>query len=482
MERMKQFWIATSFVLLGLVLGLLSSILLSPPPATETLPVRTKVAPNGNSSLVVSYADVIERAAPSVVYIYTKTIVTSSPGGPLANDPVMRRLLRPRQQEENALGSGVIMSREGYILTNFHVIENANSIQVILPTTGEEFIANVVGIDPPSDIAVLKINAKDLPTIQVADSNQLRVGDVVLAIGNPLGVGQSVTMGIVGAISRGVGLTAYEDFIQTDASINQGNSGGALVDAEGRLVGINTAIVSQSGGNDGIGFSVPINMAAQIMKRIIEDGRMIRGFLGVATESINPNTAQEKSLNVQYGAWVSDVYPDTPAAEAGIRQEDVIIQFNGSPVYGRRQLQLLTSQARPGTKVVLKIARGGETVNMDVILAELPEESLPMIESTRPALTNPFEGVTITALDSTVRRRFRIGPRLNGIFVVEVVEGTIAWRSGLRPGNIILEINRVQVSTPMEAQTLVSQITEPQILLRVWRSGEGVGYLILEDR
>jgi len=395
----------------------------------------------------------------------------------------MRRLLRPRTHEESGLGSGVIMSREGYILTNYHVIEGANTIEVILPTTGEQFMANIVGIDPLTDIAVLKINAKDLPTIQVGDSEGLRVGDIVLAIGNPLGVGQSVTMGIVGAIGRGgFGITAYEDFIQTDASINQGNSGGALVDADGKLVGINTAIVSRSGGNDGIGFSVPINMAAQIMRRIIEDGRVIRGYLGVSTESLTPNVSTELGLSVSNGALVRDVMPGTPANAAGIQPGDVIVQFNGTQILGERQLRILTSQTKPDTRVVLKVARGRETSSFEVALSELPESDIPETGAPAPSFTNPFEGVQITDIDSAIRRRFRISNRILGVFVVNVEEDTVAWRKGLRPGNVILEINRVQVTSTREAQTLVRQITEPQILLRVWRSGEGSGYIILEDR
>ncbi len=482
MERLKQLWFAFSFVLVGALLGLLASGSLKRDDKT-TLPIRAKVDSRGKESLVVSYADVINRAAPSVVYIYTKAVVSQVPGGPFANDPVMRRLLRPRTHEESGLGSGVIMSREGYILTNYHVIEGANTIEVILPTTGEQFMANIVGIDPLTDIAVLKINAKDLPTIQVGDSEGLRVGDIVLAIGNPLGVGQSVTMGIVGAIGRGgFGITAYEDFIQTDASINQGNSGGALVDADGKLVGINTAIVSRSGGNDGIGFSVPINMAAQIMRRIIEDGRVIRGYLGVSTESLTPNVSTELGLSVSNGALVRDVMPGTPANAAGIQPGDVIVQFNGTQILGERQLRILTSQTKPDTRVVLKVARGRETSSFEVALSELPESDIPETGAPAPSFTNPFEGVQITDIDSAIRRRFRISNRILGVFVVNVEEDTVAWRKGLRPGNVILEINRVQVTSTREAQTLVRQITEPQILLRVWRSGEGSGYIILEDR
>lgn len=489
MERAKQIWLMASLVGFGALLALAIGgwITFGPGPVGEIRrgPNGESEEPQGRSSVVNSYAPMVEKAAPSVVYVFTTATVTERRA---YRDPVMRRFFgdRTRQRQEEGLGSGVIISREGYILTNHHVIEGADRIQVILPTTGDEFVARVVGSDPQTDIAVLKIEARELPKVTVGDSERLRVGDVVLAIGNPFGVGQSVTMGIVGAVSRGgFGITDYEDFIQTDASINPGNSGGALVDANGDLVGINTAILSRSGGNQGIGFSVPINMALTIMRRIIEDGRVIRGYLGVSTESLTPAEARSMNMPVSYGAVVTEVLPGTPAATAGLRQGDVIVQVDGTEVYEGRHLRLAVSQTRPGTRVVLKIYRSGELRNIDVNLAELPE--LPTAETTPGGPSpgsafDPLSGVQIADVDMAVKRQLRIPASIFGALVVEVPQDSPAYESGLRAGNVIQEINRSPIRSAREALLYSRMLEDGQVLLRIWRRGEGSGYLVIEKQ
>jgi serine protease Do len=316
-----------------------------------------------DTKFTTSFAPVIKKVAPSVVNIYSTKIVKEGQRMiPFSDDPFFRRFFgdqfddsrRPRAREEQSLGSGVIISEDGYILTNNHVVEGADEIKVVLADDRKEFEAKVVGTDPQTDVAVVKVEGKGLPAITIADSDQLEVGDVVLAIGNPFGVGQTVTTGIVSATGRGVGILGregYEDFIQTDASINPGNSGGALVDAEGRLVGINTAILSRGGGNQGVGFAVPADLARYVMERIVKDGKVVRAYLGVWMQPITPELAKEFGLAPDTsGVLVSQVLPDGPAARAGLKDGDAIIEFNGKKVTDSRHLRLVVAQMAPRPK------------------------------------------------------------------------------------------------------------------------------------
>src|SRR6266699_574704 len=288
--------------------------------------------------LATSFAPVVKKVAPSVVNIYSSRTIREQPLlSPFFSDPFFRRFfgpdfdeqMRPRTRRAQSLGSGVIVSEDGYILTANHVVEGADEVKVALADGVKEYPARVIGADPPTDVAVLKVEAKGLPAVTLADSDKLEVGDVALALGNPFGVGQTVTMGIVSAVGRSsLGINEYENFIQTDASINPGNSGGALVDAQGRLVGINTAILSRTGGNQGIGFAVPVNMARYVMDRIVAEGTITRGYLGVRIQPLTPDLAKEFKLPADTGALVGEVTPKTPAAEAGLKEGDVIVEFN----------------------------------------------------------------------------------------------------------------------------------------------------------
>ncbi len=328
-----------------------------------------------------SYAAAVRAAAPSVVNIYTAKITTQREN-PLLKDPYLRRyygsrLGQPRQHIETSLGSGVIISADGLILTNHHVVQDADAIKVFL-NNGRSLDARVLGSDSDADIAVLKVDASNLPTIPVAHSADVRVGDVALAIGNPFGVGQTVTMGIISATGRNhLGINTFENFIQTDAAINPGNSGGALIDARGNLIGINTAIFSKSGGYQGIGFTIPSDLAIGVMKQIIKHGRVIRGWLGVAGEDVTPALARAFGLKIVKGVLISAVLRDGPADQAGVRPGDVITEINGQELKNAYDILNIVSVLRPGSKVSLEGLRGSTPFNAEVILAERPSTTEP---------------------------------------------------------------------------------------------------------
>ncbi len=340
-------------------------------------------------TLESGFAPVVERIAGAVVNIAsTRVVRPPSPEQlPFFNDPLFRDFFGrgarpPAERREQALGSGVIVSRDGYVLTNSHVVQGASDIRVSL-TDKRELKATVVGQDPQTDIAVLRIPGSGFPVAKLADSSRVRVGDVVLAIGDPLGLGQTVTMGIISAKGRGnVGVADYEDFIQTDAAINPGNSGGALVDVHGQLIGINTAIATTGGGrgNQGIGFSVPSNLAREVMTQIEEHGRVIRGWLGVAVQDVTPQMVTGLGLTTQGGALIGDVTPDSPAAKAGLQRGDVVVAIDGKPVADSRDLRMKIAESSPGTRVSLGVLRGGARREITAALGEVPAEQQRLAE------------------------------------------------------------------------------------------------------
>ncbi len=328
-----------------------------------------------NSNNVTSYADAVEFAAPAVVNIYTQKFVAQRvPEG--TRSDLRRffgdRLPRPELHQENSLGSGVILNQDGFILTNNHVIEGANEIKVAL-RDGRTTEAQIVGRDTESDLAVLKIELPELPSITFGHSEALRVGDVVLAIGNPFGVGQTVTSGIVSATGRSqLGLSTFEDFIQTDAAINPGNSGGALINAFGQLVGINTAIFSDSGGSQGIGFAIPVSLAKGVMTQIITYGRALRGWLGVKVQDLTPTLAESFSVKGLAGALIAGVQPKGPADRAGLRPGDVISHVNEQAIRGARDLMNAIAYNTPGSVLNLDIVRAGKHIKVEATLGERP--------------------------------------------------------------------------------------------------------------
>ena len=344
--------------------------------------IEVKEAPlnNGIASLpsTSSYADAVEKAAPAVVNVFTQKLVTERVH-PLMEDPLFRHFFgdnqgNSRQRLESSLGSGVIISSEGYILTNNHVIEAADEIEVAL-RDGRTASASVVGTDPDTDLAILKIETPQLQSITLGHSKQLRVGDVVLAIGNPFGVGQTVTSGIVSATGRNMlGINTYENFIQTDAAINPGNSGGALITANGNLIGINTAIFSRSGGSQGIGFAIPIDLARDVMQQIIEHGEVIRGWLGVAIQNITEDLAQSFELESLDGVIISNIIRNGPADQAGLTRGDVITRINGDAVNNVRTALTLISQAKPGSTVKISGIRRGKIFEADAVVMQRPKQ------------------------------------------------------------------------------------------------------------
>lgn len=454
----------------------------------------------------ISFAPVVKKVEPSVVNIYSTMTVKERPN-PLLNDPFLRRFFgdqfgdqsQPREHKAESLGSGVIVSPDGYILTANHVVEGAESVKVALATGEKEYDAKVIGTDPPTDVAVLKIDTqKKLPAMPIGDSDKLEVGDIVLALGNPFAVGRTVTMGIVSAVGRGgLGMVGYENFIQTDAAINPGNSGGGLVDAEGRLVGINTMIVSRSGGFQGVGFAVPINMARYVMERLVEFGKVTRGYLGINIQPVTPELAKEFRLPEDTGGvLVGGLSSNGPAARAGLKEGDDIIELNGKKVTSPDTLRLAIAQTPPGTRVTLRVLRSegsGRPVEqtVSVTLAELPQELLASQSrggggsGNQPGNMDALDGVEVADIDRAARRQFGIPAALQGAVVVNVDENSSAAEAGLRPGDVILEINRQPVRNAQDAVTLSQKPKGAQVLLRVWSQGpngqSGTRYIVVEN-
>jgi len=442
-----------------------------------------------------SFAPVVQKVAPGVVKVFTTTKVRNmsyrgAPGGDM--DEFMRRFFGdpfggraprrnfdvPRQQ---GIGSGVIVTKDGYILTNNHVVDGADEVKVGLQD-GREFTAKVVGRDPKTDVAVLKIAGDDLPAVTMADSDKVEVGDVVLAVGNPFGIGQTVTTGIVSATGRGgaIGLD-YEDFIQTDAAINPGNSGGALVDAEGRLIGINTAILSRSGGNQGIGFAIPSNMARDVMSSLVKDGHVTRGYVGVMIQDITPALAEEFQLEQNQGALVSEVSPSSPAEKAGLKSGDIIVDFNGKKVNDSRHLKLEVARVAPGKSVPVTVLRDGNTKKLQITVKELPgSEHVAKNDNSGPGDTGTLNGVGVADLDQQARQQFRIPAHVRGAMVTEVDPNSASAEAGLRPGDVIQEINRKPVKNAEEAVQMTENTDAKRSLLRVWRDG-GSRFVVVDE-
>ncbi len=353
----------------------------------------------------------------------------------------------PRSHREGGLGSGVVISSDGYILTNNHVVDSATDVTVTLPDR-REFKAKVIGTDPKTDIAVLKIEASNLPVITVGNSAKIQIGDEVLAIGNPYGVGQTVTMGIVSATGRaGLGIEDYEDFIQTDASINPGNSGGALVNDRGELIGINTAILAPgSGGNQGIGFAVPVNLARNVMDQIVTHGQVERAYLGVTIQEVTPALAKAVGLSSPEGALVGDVSPNSPAQRAGLQSGDVILSMNETPVVESNQLRMNVSMMNPGQTVHLKVFRNGKTFEVAAQVGELPGKKVERASNESGESEHALEGVSVENLDAQTARQAGVPANTKGVVVTEVDPASPAASAGLKEGDVIQEVNHHAVT------------------------------------
>ena len=453
-------------------------------------PLRLQVdgkAVDRSGSTRVSYAPVVKKASPSVVYVFTsKKIRRQETENPFFNDPMFRRHFGlpdpgrvPRDSVQQGLGSGVIVSADGYILTNNHVVDGADEVKVAFGEPRKEYIAAVAGRDEKADVAVLKIDATGLPAATLGDSDQLEVGDTVLAIGNPFGVGMTVTHGIVSALGRGgLGIEDYEDFIQTDAPINPGNSGGALLDGEGRLIGINTAILSRTGGSNGIGFAIPINLAKAIADQLISTGRVNRGFLGVTTQVLTADLA--KQFDVEHGALITDITPDSAASKAGLERGDIITRVNDTPVNDPRALSLAISRQAPDTEVTIQYIRDGKPATVKARLGRQATQSLAGGGTAEAGKDEGvLNGVGVSDLTAEIRAQQRVPADLKGAVVTQVEPDSASARAGLRESDVILELDRKKVANASEAVKLSTDIKGPKVLVLFWR--EGVRRYIVVD-
>ena len=420
-----------------------------------------------------SLAPMLEDVLPSVVNISTEGRVSAG-SSPFQSDPFFERFFnmmpdsQPRQRRTQSLGSGVIIDREsGYVVTNHHVIENADQIRVRLDD-GRSFEAKVVGADPEADVAVIQIPAQGLKAINIGDSDSLRVGDFVVAIGNPFGLSQTATSGIVSALGRsGLGIEGYEDFIQTDASINQGNSGGALVNLRGELIGVNTAILARGGGNVGIGFAIPVNMVVSLTAQIIEFGEVRRGRLGVHIQDLTPELAQAFGVEAGSGALISKVIPDSAAKAADLREGDVITMVNGRAIKGATELRNVIGLARADEEIELTYIRDRKSFNKKIRIRAVVAESGRGIQ-----ISESFEGARLEDVDDSSSQNGQPGIR-----VVEVASGSAAWQAGLRSGDIILSVNRQWVFSLEDLVQIVNGRTSG-LLLNIQR-GESALFLVI---
>ena len=445
--------------------GLLSLLLMFSLSAHAALPVT-----DSQGERLPTLAPMLEQVTPTVVNIATTGHVRIQEN-PLFSDPFFRHFFdlpdQPRERQTQSLGSGVLVDADkGYILTNNHVIDRADEIRVTL-RNGETHVAKLIGTDPESDIAVIQIEARDLQAVPLADSAKVRVGDFVVAIGNPFGLGQTVTSGIVSATGRsGLGIHGFEDFIQTDASINPGNSGGALVNLRGELVGINTAILSRSGGNIGIGFAIPINMASDIMQQLVAHGKVERGRLGAQAQDLTSELAQAFGIKYRRGAVVSQIETDSPADRAGLRVGDIVTEVNGKPVRDAATLRNSIGLLRVGQEVKLVVLREGKT---RTLVAKVQEPT--WTEQGGEGMHAELTGAVLADLEKASRGRAK------GVLIAEVETGSPAWRNGLRKGDIIVSANRKSVESVEQLQQAVNG--SRTLLLNI-RRGNGALFLYLK--
>jgi Do/DeqQ family serine protease len=437
---------------------------------TAVLPLYFCAAPSTQAELppyvqgqaLPSLAPMLERSMPAVVNISTSTNITVSEN-PLMQDPVFRQFFnipdQPlRRQQKNSLGSGVIVDdKQGLVLTNNHVIDKADTITVTL-NDGRQLAAKLLGTDPEADVAVIQIPADNLTMLPIADSSQLKVGDFVVAIGNPFGLGQTVTSGIVSALGRsGLGIEGYEDFIQTDASINPGNSGGALVNLRGELVGMNTAILAPTGGNVGIGFAIPSNMVMTIKESLVKHGEVRRGLLGVTTQDLTPELIKAFNLKSTQGAAISRIEANSPAAKAGLEPGDIIVSANGHPIKNSHDIRNIIGLMQIGDNVDLEYYRGGEKRQ---VTATIGKQELPRLAGKQLHYT--LQGASLTSSQRN---------QIEGVVFEKVEPASPAWRAGLRPGDVIVSANRYRVRNIEELR----QVIDPKapLLLNIQRGQEG---------
>ena len=443
-------------------------------------------SPGGPAMVPQSFTELAKKSSPAVVNISTTQSVEEGEGFHFFHRPGQQRREMPleefferffgqrdpRQFQRQSLGSGFILDEKGYIATNNHVIENAEEIRVTLKD-GEEYVAELIGTDPGTDIALIKIDADiDLPVLELGDSENLDIGQWVLAIGNPFGLDHTVTAGIVSAKGRVIGAGAYDDFIQTDASINPGNSGGPLIDMEGRVIGINTAIVA---GGDGIGFAIPASMAARIIDQLKETGEVTRGWIGVGIQALDRDLREY--YEVDGGVLITDVFGDDPADKAGIREGDIVTKVNGNPVDSPRELSRAVADVMPGDEAMLNIVRDGETMEIAVTVAKRDEERLAGDPRERPSPEQPAAdelGLEVIDIDREIADRLNLDDT-NGVVVAGVEQGSKGFEAGFARGDIIREINRQAVDSLEDYERIIGDAEKGDLLrFFIVRPGEGI--------
>jgi serine protease Do len=449
--------------------------------------VQTSDPPNFQKG---GFADIARHVTPAVVNItVSKQTAVSMSGLPF--DPMKRffewpggrgfpdRSPVPPSPRTQGAGSGVIVSKDGYVLTNNHVVEDAEDITVTLPDK-REFSGTVVGLDPQTDLAVIKVDATDLPFVKWGDSSRLQVGEYVLAVGNPFGLNSTVTLGIVSALGRGgMGITQYEDFIQTDAAINPGNSGGALVNTRGELVGINTAIFSRTGGYQGVGFAVPTKLAKPVYASLVSTGSVVRGYLGVGIQAVTGDLAASFQLDKAQGALVTSVIPGSPADQAGIQRGDVIVEYEGQTVVDPRTLQGQVLGTAVGDQVSVVVMREGHKVTVEPVIRE--QNQHPQVAQAHSMRhEGPLAGVAVKNLDGRMAQQLDLAKEASGVVVMEVMPGSYAERAGLVQGDVISEINRKPVRSEKDFAKVVSHLERQQDALIFIHRGKGALYLTIK--
>jgi len=466
----------TKIVLVLLLLAGVSSIAVS----AETTPSNSDVMfdPHAFSNMFVAISELV---GPSVVSITSQTtVVTRVPSFPDYSYPYMidpngDYFQMPREQEYimTGIGSGVIVSDDGMILTNYHVVGETDDLEVVLQN-GDRYTGEIVGTDPQTDLAVIRIDASDLPAIAIGDSDELKVGQWVLAVGSPFALNQTVTQGIISYIGRSdVGLAEYEDYIQTDAAINPGNSGGALVDLDGMLVGINTAIVTRTGGYQGVGFAIPVNVAVNAMQDLVRYGYVRRGWLGVTIQELTSDFAEHFGLDSRDGGvLVSQVLSDTPAGASGIQRGDIILSIDGESFRTINEFRNMIADVNPGIEVVIGIYRDGNSVFIPVVLGERAADET--LVSPIPSTSSDF-GWTLEELDRETAETLG-DPSLKGVLVVDVSQSGRAHSVGINPGDVIIEVDGFEVTSPEELRRLI--LSTDDVLLLVLRQGHSVYFML----
>ena len=426
---------------------------------------------------------VVERAVPSVVNITSKKVTqVRQQAPPFFQDPFFRQFFGniPREQVERFLGSGAIVTEDGYILTNNHLVGGADEVTVTL-LDKREFTAKVVGSDKRTDVAVLKIDAENLPTIQLGKSSELRLGQTVLAIGYPFGVGQTVTMGIISGLAKPIAAEVDVDFIQTDAAINPGNSGGALINTSGELIGINTLIVSNTGSYAGLGFAIPIDQARSIMDDIIDHGKVVRGYLGISMDNLTPEKAEFFGLKKGEGVIVTEVATGSPAAKAGLKGNDIVVAANGTPVKNMTELRRLVGSMRPGDKAELECIRDGKSLPFSARVTARPDEAVAgetePDEKTKPELAL-LNGVGLEDLSSYYRSELDLPADVSGVIVTEVDPNSPAADEGLARGDVIVQVNLKPVRNIRGFNAQVKNIKGDKVMLTVYRRGALVNIVL----